>query len=98
MRAARGVAVGLAEVADAALVVPLAALGAVEVVGLVVAAEKGLVAAAARVRVGERERERELREEEDLGRKRVIQRRFNVGVPLARVRETTLMLRNRSKR
>ena len=34
----------------------------------------------------------------DLGRKRVIQRRFNVAVPRARVRETTIILRDRSER
>ena len=34
----------------------------------------------------------------DLGRKRVIQRRFNLAVPRARVPETTFMLRDRSER
>ena len=34
----------------------------------------------------------------DQGRKRVIQRRFNVGVPRARVQETTFTLRDRSER
>ena len=33
-----------------------------------------------------------------LGSKRVIQRRFNLAVPRARVRETTLRLRDRSER
>ena len=36
-------------------------------------------------------------DEKDLGSTRVIQRRFNVAVPRARVRETTYMLRDRSE-